>query len=109
MHALLSSWVILVLLLSAALLFLAQFYGILGLIQSAFPNGQYATNQSISANSGPWIQGKASVIYASVGWFAGILTVGWCVLLWGVPNLSGIVVGSGRDKRGAQNGEGREE
>lgn len=52
------------------------------------------------------------MIYASVGWFAGVLTVGWCVLLWGVPNLSGIVIGSragGRDKRGAENGEGREE
>jgi len=95
----LNIWIVLCLLLSAGLLVLAQFYGVLGLVQSALPNGEYATNQAISTSSGPWIQGKANVIYASTGWFAGVLTAAGCLLVWGVPAV-GSGEGVDREKRG---------
>lgn len=87
------------------MLFIAQFYGVEGLVQSALPNGDYTIDQAISASSGPWIQGKASVIYASIGWFAAVLAATGCLLAWGVPTAG--VEGVEREKRG--NGEVREE
>jgi hypothetical protein len=106
-HTLLSSWTIFCLLVSAGLLFIAQFYGVLGLVQSAFPNGNYITNVPLASNSGPWVQGKANTIYASIGWFAGVLAVAGVVGAWGVPSLVGI--GKEREKGAAFNGERREE
>jgi hypothetical protein len=106
-HTLLSSWTIFCLLVSAGLLFIAQFYGLLGLVQSAFPNGNYITNVPNAANSGPWVQGKASVIYASIGWFAGCLAVAGVVGAWGVPSL--VEIGAEREKGGVFNGDRREE
>lgn len=81
----------------------------LGLVQSAFPNGNYITNVPNAGNSGPWVQGKASVIYASVGWFAGCLAVAGVVGAWGVPSLVGLGSGGGEmDARVSGDGEGRE-
>jgi hypothetical protein len=95
------------LLLSAAMLVLAQFYGVLGLVQSAMPNGEYTINTAISASSGPWLQGKASVVYASTGWFAGCLAAGMSLLAWGLPSL--MVVGGGEEREKSRMGEAREE
>jgi hypothetical protein len=80
-----NAWTIFCLLVSAAMLVLAQFYGILGLVQSAFPNGDFIITTNIGANYGPWMQGKAVVVYASVGWFAGLLAAGWNFMVWGLP------------------------
>lgn len=95
-------------LISAGLLFIAQFYGILGLVQSAWPNGEYITNDAVTAQSGPWIQGKASVVYASVGWFGGVLGAVGSLWAWGVPRGVGAVDGgNGRgEKRGEEGREG---
>lgn len=42
------------------------------------------------------MQGKANYVYASIGWFAGVLAVGGCVTAWGVPSLMGVELGAGR-------------
>lgn len=87
--------------LSGILLFLAQEYGVLGLVQSQVPNGLFASSVVPSngaaggVTAGPWEQGKASVVYGCVGWFAALLAVG--VLVAGES-----MVGSG--KSGANDG-----
>ncbi|KAH8818528.1 hypothetical protein F5882DRAFT_512801 [Hyaloscypha sp. PMI_1271] len=105
---LINIWIIFSLSVSGIMLVLAQFYGVLGLIQSALPNGAYATNISISASSGPWIQGKASVIYASIGWFAAFLATGCMVVVWGVPSFAGVGAGEEREKHGRRHEETRD-
>jgi len=105
---LINIWIIFSLSVSGIMLVLAQFYGVLGLIQSALPNGAYATNISISASSGPWIQGKASVIYASFGWFAAFLATGCMVVVWGVPSFAGVEAGEEREKHGRRHEETRD-
>ena len=69
------------------MLMLAQFYGYMGLIQDAQPNGEFALTDSLPNNVGPWVQGIASLIYASVGWLAALLAAGGVCMVWGVPNL----------------------
>jgi hypothetical protein len=83
----LSAAVICFLLIGAALLVLAQFYGIEGLIQSAMPNADFAGDGNLPSSVGPWVQGKASLIYASVGWLVALLTAGSVFIVWGVPKL----------------------
>lgn len=83
----LSLAVILFLVIGAALLVLAQFYGIEGLIQSAMPNADFASDGNLPTSVGPWVQGKASLVYASVGWLATLLTAYSVFVVWGVPNL----------------------
>jgi hypothetical protein len=99
----LNMWTIFCLSVSGIMLLLAQSYGVLGLIQSAFPNGKYATSDSISASSGPWVQGKASVIYASIGWFAALLGVAWMVIVFGLPSFAGV--GGGERKKHENDGQ----
>ena len=91
------------LLASAAMLVLAQFYGIMGLIQDQRPNGDYATDGNIPSEVWPWVQGQASVAYASVGWFSGLLAAGGVYVVWGVPRL-----GVGEEYGSVKGGEGGE-
>jgi hypothetical protein len=78
--------------LGAALMFIAQFYGVLGLIQSQIPNGRFAEqadNPTATAmTAGPWIQGKASVIYGSVGWFGALCAAATLLAARTLTNLS---------------------
>lgn len=72
----LSITTIILLLLGSTTMFIAQFYGLLGLVQSAIPNGNYAADGPLPSAAGPWIQGKSSVIYGSLSWFGGVLAAG---------------------------------
>jgi hypothetical protein len=80
----LSITTVMLLLLGAASMFIAQFYGVLGLIQSAVPNGNYAADGSLPSAAGPWVQGKASVIYGSLSWLGGALAAGVVTAIFGV-------------------------
>jgi hypothetical protein len=94
---------VVLLLLGAALLFLAQLYGVLAFVQSQVPNGRFSSQaqdpDSTSVMAGPWVQGKASVIYASVGWFgaccaaATLLATGVVEGLTASTGVDGEVVG----------------
>lgn len=97
-----SLFAILMLLISAALLFLAQFYGVLGLVQSQIPNADFATDGNLPHSVGPWVQGIASIRYASTGWFAAILAAGCCAGVWGVARSasSGVASGTGTGANG---------
>ncbi len=75
---------VILLLLGAATMFIAQFYGVLGLVQSATPNGNFAADGPIPSAAGPWVQGKASVIYGSLSWFGGALAAGVVTVVFGV-------------------------
>jgi hypothetical protein len=72
----------------AAMLVLAQFYGLEGLVQSAMPNADFASDGNLPTSVGPWVQGKASLVYASVGWLAAVLAAGAVFVVWGVPSFA---------------------
>ena len=62
---------------------IAQFYGILGLVQSAPNNADFASSQGNREHHDPWVQGKALDTYLSFSWFWALLA-GWsCYLVWG--------------------------
>lgn len=80
--------------LAAVCTILAQFFGILGLVQSAPDNGMFASysfGQAVNQLSGdvshtPWVQGDGLSIYASLGWLsnglaAGVVGASWLGLL----------------------------
>jgi hypothetical protein len=64
--------------------FLAQFYGILGLVQSQPDNGAWASlslgevpdSQTGDLHHAPWVQGSALTVYISLGWFFSALAAG---------------------------------
>ncbi|MCJ1248186.1 hypothetical protein MMC30_005403 [Trapelia coarctata] len=65
---------------------ISQFYGILGFIQSAPNNADYATSVGNSASHGPWTQGIALSRYATIAWafatVAGFAAMG----VWRLPS-----------------------
>jgi hypothetical protein len=73
---------------SAVTTFLAQFYAILGLIQSNPDNGLFASRLNGSPQTsgdvthGPWLQGKGLSTYASLGWFFNALAAGAAGGIW---------------------------
>jgi hypothetical protein len=62
---------------------ISQFYAILGLVQSAPNNADFASSQGNREHHDPWVQGKALSIYMSLSWFWALLAAwaGW--LAWG--------------------------
>jgi hypothetical protein len=74
----------------AILYVLAQFYGVIGLVQSQPDNGGFATSQDynpgpLGSNHEPWVQGKALTVYASIAWLASLLAAGSATLAWKLP------------------------
>ncbi|KAI9763907.1 MAG: hypothetical protein M1840_009019 [Geoglossum simile] len=71
----------------AVLYVLAQFYGVIGLVQSQPDNGSFAAIQSSSPGSSHelWIQGKALTVYASIAWLASLCAAGSATLAWKLP------------------------
>lgn len=103
----LSITTVILLLLGSGAMFIAQFYGVLGLIQSAVPNGNYAADGALPSAAGPWVQGKASVIYGSLSWFGGLLAAGVVTAVFGVSRgASGITSSSADHSRGLWRGKG---
>jgi hypothetical protein len=90
----LSITVIILLLLGAGTMFIAQFYGVLGLVQSALPNGNFAADGRRPSAAGPWVQGKASVIYGSVGWFGAVCAAGVVTAVFGMGRGIGATAAS---------------
>ena len=82
----LSVTTVILLLLGSGAMFIAQFYGVLGLIQSALPNGNFAADGPLPSAAGPWVQGKASVVYGSLSWFGGFLAAGVVTSMFGVSS-----------------------
>lgn len=70
--------------------FIAQFYGIEALVQSAPDNGAYAAAGLLgggtdNTNHQPWIQGKAVGIYGTLVWVFGVLAAGASLSAWRLP------------------------
>jgi hypothetical protein len=62
---------------------IAQFYGILGLVQSAPNNADFASSQGNREHHDPWVQGKAINTYLSFSWFWALVAAWSCYLVWG--------------------------
>jgi hypothetical protein len=67
---------------------IAQFYAILGLVQSAPNNADFASSQGNREHHDPWVQGKALNTYLSFSWFWALLAAWACYLVWGGVSLS---------------------
>ncbi|KAI9773259.1 MAG: hypothetical protein M1839_002171 [Geoglossum umbratile] len=78
---------ILLLAVGGVLYVLAQFYGVIGLVQSQPDNGSFAAswNPDSSGDHEPWIQGKALTVYASIAWLASLLAAASAALAWRLP------------------------
>ncbi|KAF2994239.1 hypothetical protein E8E13_000422 [Curvularia kusanoi] len=72
---------------------LAQFYGVLGLVQSQPDNGSWASvplgalaavqdQQTGELSHAPWVQGEALTVYASLGWLFSALAAGSIGASW---------------------------
>jgi len=80
---------------TAVCVFLSQFYGILGLVQSQPDNGIWASlslgavqdQQTGDLHHAPWIQGKVLTIYMSLAWLFSALAAGAIGGSW-LPNLN---------------------
>ncbi|MCJ1385952.1 hypothetical protein MMC17_009077 [Xylographa soralifera] len=69
----------------------AQFYGILAFIQSSVNNADFATKGGNKTQHGPWIQGRALSVYATLGWaFAGLAAVG-ALSAWRLPKWDRVL------------------
>ena len=73
---------------SAVATFLAQFYGIMGFIQSLVDNGLFASYVNGGPQlqgdvvHGPWTQGKGLSTFTSLGWFFGAVGAGAVGAVW---------------------------
>jgi len=85
----------------AATALISQYYAILGLIQSAPNNADFATSTGNREHHDPWVQGKALSVYMSLSWFWALLVAwaGWLVWGGGIGSVSGVR-GYGRKRRG---------
>ncbi|MCJ1402452.1 hypothetical protein MMC11_005672 [Xylographa trunciseda] len=69
----------------------AQFYGVLAFIQSSVNNADFATKGGNKTQHGPWIQGRALSVYATLGWaFAGLAAVG-ALSAWRLPKWDRVL------------------
>lgn len=89
---------------------LAQFYAVLGLIQSAPNNADFATSSGNREHHDPWVQGKALSLYMTQSWFWALLC-GWTSwAIWGgIRNSHSGYGARHRERRhhGRHNGRGR--
>ncbi|KAK1777160.1 hypothetical protein QBC45DRAFT_331395 [Copromyces sp. CBS 386.78] len=66
----------------AAAAAIAQFYAVLGLVQSAPNNADFATSTGNAEHHDPWVQGRALSVYMSLSWFWALLMVWAAGAVW---------------------------
>ncbi|KAF8253307.1 hypothetical protein K440DRAFT_625218 [Wilcoxina mikolae CBS 423.85] len=65
---------LLLVLIGSGLMLLGQIVGVNALVNDAAPNGEWLLNGTVSdMRFASWTMGRASLVYATVGWFAGYL------------------------------------
>lgn len=64
---------------------IAQFYGVIGLIQSNPNNSDFASAAgSHQGSHGPWIEGRALSTWLGLGWMFGLIGAGAAGAVWRV-------------------------
>jgi len=77
---------------------ISQFYAILGLVQSIPNNADFASSTAgsnddinTSGNHGPWYQGKALSVYATVAWGFALASAVMAVRAWRLPRWEKVL------------------
>lgn len=77
--------------------FIAQFYGVIGLVQSNPDNGRWAGTAGNAADPtldnahGPWFQGTALSVFVTLAWIFGVLSSGAAAAVWRLPRLEKLL------------------
>jgi hypothetical protein len=76
---------------------IAQFYGVIGLVQSNPDNGRWAgtagnaADPTLDNSHGPWLQGTALSVFVTLAWMFGAFAAGAAAAVWRLPRLEKLL------------------